>query len=99
MPDDPDTLFVFSRRGILFILSAPSGAGKTTLFRQLLATIPNLSPSISYTTRDPRVGEVDGQDYHFVNEAHFMRLRAAGAFAEWAQVHDFFYGTARSQLD
>ncbi|MBM4258605.1 MAG: guanylate kinase [Deltaproteobacteria bacterium] len=99
MSDDPDKPFILSRQGILFFLSAPSGAGKTTLSEQLLQRIPNLSPSISYTTRQPRAGEVDGREYHFVSEAEFMRLRQRQAFAEWARVHDFFYGTARAPLE
>lgn len=100
MPDDTDNIpFTFTRRGILFILSAPSGAGKTTLSRQILALASSLRLSISYTTRAPRPGEVDGQDYYFINELRFVELRTAGAFAEWAQVHDFFYGTARAPLD
>lgn len=99
MSDDADKPLAFSRRGILFILSAPSGAGKTTLSRKLLDLTPDLHLSISYTTRAPRPGEVEGQDYHFISEDQFARLRVAGAFAEWAQVHDFFYGTARAPLD
>src|SRR2546427_8670086 len=99
MPDEPDKRAAFSRRGIPFIISAPSGAGKTTLSRQLLDLVPDLRLSISYTTRAPRAGEVEGRDYHFISEDHFARLRAADAFAEWAQVHDFFYGTARAPLD
>ncbi len=100
MSDDTDTmLFTFARRGILFILSAPSGAGKTTLSRHILERTPDLRLSISYTTRAPRSGELDGQDYHFIDEARFVALRTAGAFAEWAQVHDFLYGTARAPLD
>lgn len=100
MSDDTDTTpFTFTRRGILFILSAPSGAGKTTLSRQILERTPDLRLSISYTTRAPRSGEVDGQDYHFIDEARFIALREVGALAEWAQVHDFLYGTARAPLD
>jgi len=99
MADEDDKLFTFSRQGILFILSAPSGAGKTTLSRQLLSVVPNLHPSISYTTRAPRKGEVGGRDYHFISEDQFTRLRAAGAFAEWAQVHGALYGTIRAPLD
>ena len=90
--------FHFSRQGILFILSAPSGAGKTTLADCLLEQVPHLSKSISYTTRPPRTGEVTGQDYHFVTEADFIRLRHADAFAEWAEVHDALYGTAHATL-
>ena len=90
--------FHFSRQGILFILSAPSGAGKTTLADRLLEQVPHLSESISYTTRPPRTGEIAGQDYHFVTEADFIRLRDADAFAEWAEVHDAWYGTAHTSL-
>lgn len=96
--DEADQPFTFLRRGILFIISAPSGAGKTTLSRQALDRVPDLRLSISYTTRAPRAGEVEGRDYHFVSEDHFLRLRAAGAFAEWAKVHGFLYGTARTPV-
>jgi guanylate kinase len=100
MSDDTDTRpFTFTRRGILLILSAPSGAGKTTLSRQILERECDLLLSISYTTRTPRPGEIDGQDYHFIDEARFSQLRAASAFAEWAQVHNYLYGTARAPLD
>ncbi|MBI3248583.1 MAG: guanylate kinase [Deltaproteobacteria bacterium] len=100
MPDDIDTsVFTFTRRGVLFILSAPSGAGKTTLSRRILERLPDLRVSVSYTTRKPRAGEQDGHDYHFVDNARFHQLRATGAFAEWAQVHGFLYGTPRSPLD
>ena len=84
---------------MLIILSAPSGAGKTTLARRLLDGLPNLSGSISYTTRPPRTGEVDGQDYHFVTPAEFTRLQDADAFAESAQVHSASYGTARATIE
>lgn len=96
---DSDTRFCFSRQGMLIILSAPSGAGKTTLARCLLDCLPNLSGSISYTTRPPRPGEVEGQDYHFVTEAEFERLQDADAFAEWATVHSASYGTTRATVE
>jgi guanylate kinase len=99
MNDIDDQPFALPRQGILFILSAPSGAGKTTLSRQILHSVPDLHMSISYTTRPPRAGEINGQDYHFITEDRFLSLRAAGAFAEWAQVHGFLYGTARAPLD
>src|ERR1700752_2385978 len=99
MLDEPDKPFVLSRQGILFFLSAPSGAGKTTLSDQLLQRVQNLRPSISYTTRLPRAGEVAGREYYFVTDAEFRRLQQQNAFAEWAHVHDFFYGTARAQLE
>jgi guanylate kinase len=99
MPDETDKRLSFSRRGILLIVSAPSGAGKTTLVRHLLTLEPDLQLSISYTTRKPRAGEVDGKDYFFVSEGQFARLRETGMFAEWAKVHEFFYGTPRALLD
>jgi guanylate kinase len=99
MLDDTHRPFSFPRRGILLILSAPSGAGKTTLSRRLLSLVPDLQVSVSYTTRQPRQGEIEGKDYYFVNEERFEQLRAAGMFAEWAQVHEFFYGTPKAPLD
>jgi guanylate kinase len=91
--------FYFPRQGVLFLLSAPSGTGKTTLAQRLLARVAELSASVSYTTRRPRPEEVDGQAYHFVTEAEFGRLRQADAFVEWAQVHGALYGTPRAALD
>ena len=99
MLDEPDKHFALSRQGILFFLSAPSGAGKTTLSARLLQQVQDLSPSISYTTRQPRAGEVQGREYHFVSEGEFLHLQKQNAFAEWAQVHDCFYGTPRSLLE
>ena len=84
----------FSRRGILFVVSAPSGAGKTTLVEALRQT-PNLFYSVSCTTRTPRTGEVDGEDYRFVADADFRARVAAGDFLEYAQVHGDYYGTLR----
>lgn len=86
------------RKGILFIISAPSGAGKTSIFRNLLSRDPDLRESISYTTRLPRAGERDGVDYHFVSREQFDRMVTQGAFAEWAEVHGNRYGTARATL-
>src|SRR5947207_4626453 len=82
----------FSRYGILFVVSAPSGAGKTTLIEALRRT-PNVSYSVSCTTRVPRMGEVDGQDYQFLSEGDFRERVIAGDFLEHAQVHGDFYGT------
>ncbi|AAS95380.1 guanylate kinase [Nitratidesulfovibrio vulgaris] len=81
------------RSGIVLVLCAPSGTGKTTLTRRLLTEFPRFAFSVSYTTRKPRNGEVDGKDYHFVTVEAFLRLRDAGFFAEWAEVHGNFYGT------
>lgn len=86
------------RKGILFIISAPSGAGKTTLCREVLDIFPGLRHSISFTTRAPRNGEVHGKDYYFVPQDEFERMIRAGEFAEWAEVHGNFYGTALSTL-
>lgn len=81
------------RRGLLYILSSPSGAGKTTLARRLLSSDATIAMSVSVTTRKPRPGEIDGQDYVFVDHAEFERLRDAGALLEWARVFDNYYGT------
>lgn len=80
----------------LFIVSAPSGAGKTTLVRALLKRFDDMVYSISHTTRLPRPGEVHGKDYFFTDKAHFMEMAESGQMLEWAQVHGNCYGTARS---
>ena len=90
---------VSKRQGIIFIISAPSGAGKTTLIAGLRAVCPDLKLSISYTTRAQRNGEVNGRDYHFVTPRQFASMKSRGEFAEWAKVHDFLYGTPRKPLD
>ena len=88
--------------GELFILSAPSGTGKTTLIQSLMAGGLNgfggLAFSVSHTTRKPRPGELDGKDYHFVDPATFQSMITADAFLEWAQVHDNHYGTSREEV-
>lgn len=81
------------RRGIALVLSAPSGAGKTTLIRRLCAEFPGLGYSVSCTTRKPRANEVDGKDYIFLSRQDFEQRRLAGEFAEWAEVHGNLYGT------
>jgi len=87
------------RQGIVFILSAPSGAGKTTLYNELREIYPEIKLSVSCTTRARRPGEVNGRDYHFLSERQFEVMKARGQFAEWAKVHDFLYGTPRKPLD
>jgi guanylate kinase len=87
------------RRGIIFILSAPSGAGKTTISRAALKVIRGLEASVSLTTRKPRNGEVEGLDYHFVSEEEFIRRRKSEELAEWARVFEACYGTPRAALD
>jgi guanylate kinase len=83
------------RRGLLLVMSSPSGAGKTTLSRRLLAADPNITMSVSVTTRQPRPGEVDGKDYHFISQAEFARLRDGGELLEYAEVFGNFYGTPK----
>lgn len=87
----------FSRYGILFIVSAPSGAGKSTLCDALRQT-PDFVYSVSCTTRAPRAGEIDGEDYHFISEADFLARVAAGEFLEHAAVHGKYYGTLRDPI-
>jgi guanylate kinase len=87
----------FSRYGILFVISAPSGAGKTTLVAALRHT-PEFVYSVSCTTRPPRVGEIDGEDYQFLSEADFLARVEAGEFLEHAQVHGYRYGTLRQPV-
>jgi guanylate kinase len=87
------------RRGTLFVVSAPSGAGKTSLCRELRQRLPGLAYSVSFTTRAPRAGEETGRDFHFVSEDEFRRLRDRGAFAEWAAVHGNLYATSAEALE
>ncbi len=89
----------FRRRGILFVVSSPSGAGKSTISRKLLAGDPQLTMSVSATTRPPRPGEVDGVDYHFVTLAQFKDMVGDGEFLEWAHVFDHRYGTPRAPVE
>ncbi|MEL6877166.1 MAG: guanylate kinase [Pseudomonadota bacterium] len=84
-----------NRRGLMFILSSPSGAGKTTLSRMLLEADPEIKLSVSATTRPPRPGEVDGMHYHFVSDAEFDRMVEEDDFYEWAPVFDHRYGTPK----
>ena len=85
--------------GNLFIICAPSGAGKTSLVNALLEREPDIELSISYTTRAPRSGEEDGRNYHFVTRDAFLEMAGRGEFLEHAQVHGNFYGTSRSWID
>lgn len=87
------------RRGIIFILSAPSGAGKTTISRAALKAIEGLEASVSLTTRTPRENEANGLDYHFVSDEEFNRRLAGNELAEWARVFDASYGTPRAPLE
>jgi guanylate kinase len=83
----------------MYVLSSPSGAGKTTLSKRLIAQNPDLVLSVSYTTRKPRPGEVEGQDYFFTDEAKFLEMAGEGAFHEWAKVFDHYYGTPKAEVD
>jgi guanylate kinase len=88
-----------ARKGVLLILSSPSGAGKTTLARALLEDDPAIAVSISVTTRAIRPGEVDGRDYHFLSKEAFAERRDRGELLEWAEVHGNFYGTPKAPVD
>ena len=85
--------------GVLFIISAPSGAGKTSLVKALLETTDHLCVSVSHTTRPKRPGERDGVDYHFINLEQFERCANSGEFLEYAKVFDYFYGTSQSAVE
>ena len=87
------------RRGLMLVLSSPSGAGKTTIARRVLDEDTGIAPSISHTTREKRRGEVDGKDYYFVDKQTFSRMREQGAFLEWAVVFDNYYGTTRGPVE
>jgi len=88
-----------ARRGLMLVLSSPSGAGKTTLARRLIEGGPGVAMSVSHTTRPQRKGEQDGRDYHFVDRDTFTRMRERGEFLEWAVVFDHYYGTTRQPVE
>ena len=94
--NQPDAI---ARRGLMLVLSSPSGAGKTTLSYRLLDADPNVDLSISATTRKQRPGEIDGEHYHFVNGARFDAMIKSGALLEWAEVFGHRYGTPRQPVD
>ena len=85
--------------GSIFVVSAPSGAGKTTLCKQIIKTVDNIRTSVSFTTRQPRPGEIPGEDYIFVGEEEFSAMIDRGDFVEWARVHGNLYGTSKRQLE
>lgn len=100
MPNaEAETERIPGQTGLLLILSAPSGAGKTSLYRALLGRMHGVVASVSHTTRPPRPGETDGVDYHFVDPDEFERLVAAGAFLEHARVFDRAYGTSKEAVE
>ncbi|MCE5194130.1 MAG: guanylate kinase [Nitrospiraceae bacterium] len=86
-------------RGSLFIVSAPSGAGKTTLCNEISAILPNIQHSVSYTTRQKRKTEVNNRDYTFIKEDAFLKMAKKGGFLEWARVHGNLYGTSKKRLE
>ena len=86
-------------KGSIFIVSAPSGAGKTTLCKQIIRKVDNIRPSVSFATRQPRSGEIPDEDYCFVSEEEFRGMVDRGDFVEWARVHGNFYRTSRRKLE
>ncbi len=99
MPNRHNEKHELERRGLLFVLSSPSGAGKSTLSKMLLDADDNISLSVSYTTRPPRPGEVDGEHYHFTDTATFKKMAADGEFLEWAHVFGHRYGTPKAPVE
>lgn len=98
MSDEPTSL-VIKRRGLMLVLSSPSGAGKTTIARRLLECEPELQLSVSVTTRPPRPGEIDGRDYHFVKRHRYEQMVERGQLLEHAIVYDHGYGTPRAPVE
>ncbi|WP_326525225.1 guanylate kinase [Sphingomonas sp.] len=99
MPDRSDSdPHGFKRRGLMFVLSSPSGAGKSTIAGKLMAAEPDLSVSVSYTTRPMRPGEVDGREYHFIDLDRFREMVDNHEFLEWAHVFDHRYGTPKTDV-
>ena len=86
-------------RGRIFVISAPSGGGKSSLISRVLKTVSGLTLTTSHTSRPPRKGERDGREYHFVSHADFLAMRGKGQFVEWVRLHGHLYGTSRKELD
>ncbi|MFP4135463.1 MAG: guanylate kinase [Candidatus Acetothermia bacterium] len=89
----------YGREGIFFVVTGPSGVGKTTVMERLLDEDVRLSYSVSHTTREPRANEIHGEDYYFVAEEEFERIKAQGGFIEWAEIYGDYYGTSRREID
>lgn len=87
------------KKGNLFVVSGPSGAGKTTLYKEVALFLPNLKHSVSYTTRKPRPGEINDRDYTFITRKEFTEMIESGEFAEWAEIHGEYYGTSKKRLE
>ena len=96
---EPSKQIHIERRGLMLVISSPSGAGKSTIARNLLEADPGLSLSVSVTTRQRRASEIAGRHYHFINQKEFERLRDSDALLEWAEVHGNFYGTPREPVE
>ena len=96
---EPQAFVRMSERGAVFVVSAPSGSGKSTLVTRLIQKIPNLTFSVSFTTRKPRGVEIHGREYFFVDESEFERMIAQDQFIEYAQVFGHYYGTAKAYLE
>ncbi|MCP4073609.1 MAG: guanylate kinase [Hyphomicrobiales bacterium] len=94
-----DMSLQIERRGIMLVLSSPSGAGKSTIAREVLSKEQNLKLSVSVTTRDRRGSEIDGTHYHFISDREFDRMRDSDSLLEWAQVHSNFYGTPADPVE
>lgn len=90
---------MLNREPILFVISAPSGAGKTSLWKEILKKVENITISVSATTRPPRKGEVDGKDYIFISEKNFKDMLEKNEFLEWAEVHGYLYGTPLKNIE
>ena len=88
-----------TRKGLLFVVSGPSGVGKSTLYKTMIAQVPQTVLSVSCTTRNPRPGEQDGMDYSFIQESQFREMIQRNAFVEWAEVYGNLYGTPQQQLE
>ena len=90
--------FIRDKHGILFVVSAPSGGGKTSLCKEVIRRLPNFEHGVSFTTRNRRPGEIDGKDYFFVSEEKFRQMIEADDFVEYAHVHGNYYGTSINSI-
>jgi guanylate kinase len=96
--NEADHQYLRQEKGLYLVVSAPSGTGKTTICKEILKMYPNIKYSVSYTTRPPRPGEVDGKDYHFVSQGNFQKRIAEGGFAEWSENFGYLYGTSMDAM-